>query len=228
MMDNGTDHFAPGLLGLRARGGGVLPVHRIFQFGMTNYLPAEQSPDTLQTTVEPQVRLHALSAVHTGPVVLNTSGAHALRPAIELALLIGQDSDNIPSETLPSIIIAYAACISFAGTNSVGEGDEGDRPLVFGEAVRAKDLGRYEVGHIILEINNVEKSSGDIAEMLVPISSILKHAVQITPLRTGDVVLTGWPPPTDGSNAMPPARPGDRLAGLISGLPPTHVSIGDE
>ncbi len=225
-MDNGADHFAPGPLALRVRGGGVLPVHRIFELGITNYPPAEQSPEALQSGVEPQVRLRPLSAVHTGPLVLNVSGSQALRPAIELALLIGQDSDCIPSETPLSIIMAFAACISFAETCSA-RGDEFDRQLVFGEAVRAKDLGRYEVGHIILEINDVEKSSGDIAEMLVPIRSILMHAMRIAPLRTGDIVLTGWPPPADGSLSRPIVKPGDRLTGLISGLSPAHVSIGD-
>jgi fumarylpyruvate hydrolase len=99
----------------------------------------------------------------------------------------------------------------------MGKGFDHSAPI--GDLVPAKELSKYKDGHVLLNVNGVERQAGDIADMIWSVPEVISALSRLVRLEPGDLIFTGTP---EGVAAV---ERGDVLEGFVSGLPPVRTKI---
>jgi fumarylpyruvate hydrolase len=213
------------------RGGGLFPVRRIFCVGR-NYAAHAREMGADPDREPPFFFTKPADAILTGgadmPYPPQTADLHH---EVELVVAIGTGGANIPVAEARSHIWGYAAGIDMTRRDLQGAAKKAGKPwdmgkgfdhsAPIGDMVPASEIGRKygEDGHVLLNVNGVERQEGDLADMIWSIPEIVATLSTFVTLAPGDLIFTGTP---EGVAAV---KPGDRLEGVISGLPPVTVTI---
>ena len=213
------------------RGGGLFPVRRIFCVGR-NYAAHAREMGADPDREPPFFFTKPADAILTGgadmPYPPQTADLHH---EVELVVAIGTGGANISVAEARSHIWGYAAGIDMTRRDLQGAAKKAGKPwdmgkgfdhsAPIGDMVPASEIGRKygEDGHVLLNVNGVERQEGDLADMIWSIPEIVATLSTFVTLAPGDLIFTGTP---EGVAAV---KPGDRLEGVISGLPPVTVTI---
>ncbi|MBM4345586.1 MAG: fumarylacetoacetate hydrolase family protein [Deltaproteobacteria bacterium] len=73
---------------------------------------------------------------------------------------------------------------------------------------------------IDLWVNDQPRQHGTLAEMIWPVADLLRHLQALVDVLPGDLVFTGTPA------GVGPLVPGDRVRGVVQGLPPVEFVVG--
>ena len=211
------------------RGGGLFPVRRIFCVGR-NYAAHAREMGHDPDRDPPFFFTKPADAILTGGADMPYPPAtEDLHHEVELVVAIGTGGADIPVEQAKSHIWGYAAGIDMTRRDIQGEAKKLGRPwdmgkgfdhsAPIGDIVPAKELGKYETGHVLLSVNGTERQDGDIADMIWSVAEVISLLSGLVRLAPGDLIFTGTP---EGVAAV---KPGDVLEGLVSGLPPVRTKI---
>ena len=219
----------PPVAAVPVRGGGLFPVRRIFCVGR-NYAAHAREMGHDPERDPPFFFTKPADAILTGGADMPYPPATKdLHHEVELVVAIGTGGANIPVEQAKSHIWGYAAGLDMTRRDVQGEakklgrpwdmGKGFDRSAPIGDIVRAAELGKYDAGHVLLNVNGTERQSGDIADMIWSIPEVISILSGLVRLEPGDLIFTGTP---EGVAAV---KPGDVLEGFVSGLPPVTARI---
>ena len=219
----------PPVAAVPVRGGGLFPVRRIFCVGR-NYAAHAREMGHDPDREPPFFFTKPADAILTGGADMPYPPATKdLHHEVELVVAIGTGGANIPVEQAKSHIWGYAAGLDMTRRDVQGEakklgrpwdmGKGFDRSAPIGDIVRAAELGKYDAGHVLLNVNGTERQSGDIADMIWSIPEVISILSGLVRLEPGDLIFTGTP---EGVAAV---KPGDVLEGFVSGLPPVTARI---
>lgn len=144
----------------------------------------------------------------------------------ELAVVLGCGGRDVPEGEAMGLVAGYCCAsensvrdwqahspTAFAGKNFFRSGAVGPWITPAGEIANPHDL------QLRTFLNGEPVQDGWTGDMLFPIPAIISYLSRITPLRSGDTILTGTPSGV-GMRRVPPLwlRPGDALAVDIEGL----------
>ena len=219
----------PPVAAVPVRGGGLFPVRRIFCVGR-NYAAHAREMGHDPDRDPPFFFTKPADAILTGGTDMPYPPATKdLHHEVELVVAIGTGGANIPVEQAKPHIWGYAAGLDMTRRDVQGEakklgrpwdmGKGFDRSAPIGDIVRAAELGKYDAGHVLLNVNGTERQSGDIADMIWSIPEVISILSGLVRLEPGDLIFTGTP---EGVAAV---KPGDVLEGFVSGLPPVTARI---
>ena len=211
------------------RGGGLFPVRRIFCVGR-NYAAHAREMGHDPDREPPFFFTKPADAILTGGADMPYPPAtEDLHHEVELVVAIGTGGADIPVEQAMAHIWGYAAGIDMTRRDLQGEAKKLGRPwdmgkgfdhsAPIGELVPATALGKYETGHVLLNVNGTERQEGDIADMIWSVAEVISILSGLVRLAPGDLIFTGTP---EGVAAV---KPGDVLEGFVSGLPPVRTTI---
>jgi fumarylpyruvate hydrolase len=213
------------------RGGGLVPVRRIFCVGR-NYAAHAREMGHDPDREPPFFFTKPADAIVTGGADMPYPPASQdLHHEVELVVAIGTGGAEIPVEAAKDHIWGYAAGLDMTRRDLQGEAKKLGRPwdmgkgfdhsAPIGDLVPAAELGRKygSDGHVMLMVNGVERQEGDIADMIWTIPEVIAALSRLVRLEPGDLIFTGTP---EGVAAV---KPGDVLEGLVSGLPPVRTRI---
>ena len=219
----------PPVAAVPVRGGGLFPVRRIFCVGR-NYAAHAREMGHDPDREPPFFFTKPADAILTGGADMPYPPATKdLHHEVELVVAIGTGGANIPVEQAKSHIWGYAAGLDMTRRDVQGEAKKLGRPwdmgkgfdhaAPIGDIVRAAELGKYDAGHVLLNVNGTERQSGDIADMIWSVPEVISILSGLVRLEPGDLIFTGTP---EGVAAV---KPGDVLEGFVSGLPPVTARI---
>jgi fumarylpyruvate hydrolase len=211
------------------RGGGLFPVRRIFCVGR-NYAAHAREMGHDPDREPPFFFTKPADAILTsGADMPYPPATKDLHHEVELVVAIGTGGADIPVEQAMAHIWGYAAGIDMTRRDLQGEAKKLGRPwdmgkgfdhsAPIGELVPATALGKYETGHVLLNVNGTERQEGDIADMIWSVAEVISILSGLVRLAPGDLIFTGTP---EGVAAV---KPGDVLEGFVSGLPPVRTKI---
>jgi fumarylpyruvate hydrolase len=211
------------------RGGGLFPVRRIFCVGR-NYAAHAREMGHDPDREPPFFFTKPADAILTGGADMPYPAAtEDLHHEVELVVAIGTGGASISAADARNAIWGYAVGLDMTRRDLQGEAKKLGRPwdmgkgfdhsAPIGDLVPAKELGKYQDGHILLNVNGVERQSGDIADMIWTVPEVISALSRLVRLEPGDLIFTGTP---EGVAAV---KPGDVLEGFVSGLPPLKTKI---
>jgi fumarylpyruvate hydrolase len=220
---------APAIPAVPVRGGGLFPVRRVFCVGR-NYAAHAREMGADPDREPPFFFSKPADAILTGGADMPYPPAtEDLHHELELVVAIGTGGADISVTEAKSHIWGYAAGIDMTRRDLQGAAKKAGKPwdmgkgfdysAPIGELVPAKELGKYEVGHVMLYVNEEERQEGDIADMIWSVAEVISCLSSLVRLAPGDLIFTGTP---EGVAAV---KRGDLLEGLISGLPPVKTRI---
>jgi fumarylpyruvate hydrolase len=94
-----------------------------------------------------------------------------------------------------------------------------DHSAPIGEIVPVGNFGRFESGHILLNVNGAERQEGDLLDMIWSVPEVIAALSRLVELQPGDLIFTGTP------EGVAEVKRGDELEAMISGLPPLRVRV---
>ena len=94
-----------------------------------------------------------------------------------------------------------------------------EESAVMGPLRRYAECGLIEAGAITLRINGDVKQSGDIADLIWPVTDVIAILSKFYRLDAGDLIFTGTPA------GVGPVVPNDEITGEIEGLMPVRTTI---
>jgi fumarylpyruvate hydrolase len=220
---------APAIPAVPVRGGGLFPVRRVFCVGR-NYAAHAREMGADPDREPPFFFSKPADAILTGGADMPYPPAtEDLHHELELVVAIGTGGADISVTEAKSHIWGYAAGIDMTRRDLQGAAKKAGKPwdmgkgfdysAPIGELVPAKELGKYEVGHVMLYVNEEERQEGDIADMIWSVAEVISCLSSLVRLAPGDLIFTGTP---EGVAAV---KRGDLLEGVISGLPPVKTRI---
>jgi fumarylpyruvate hydrolase len=211
------------------RGGGLFPVRRIFCVGR-NYAAHAREMGHDPDREPPFFFTKPADSILTGGADMPyPTATEALHHEVELVVAIGTGGASISAARATDHIWGYAAGLDMTRRDLQGDAKKMGRPWDMGKAfdysapigdlVPASALGKYETGHIRLEVNGAARQEGDIADMIWNVAEVIAALSRLVRLEPGDLIFTGTP---EGVAAV---TAGDVLEGFISGLPPVRTRI---
>jgi len=168
------------------------------------------------------------SIIPTGGQIVIPSASSDVHHEVELVAEIGSECKNVPVGEAMSTIRAYAVGLDMTARDlqsvakqkglpwTVAKGFDTFAPL--GPLVLADgiDPGNLEIR---LEVNGVLRQRGNTSLMIFSLPKLIAYVSTVFSLMPGDLIYTGTP------EGVGPVRPGDRLVGTITGLPPLEVTV---
>ncbi|MBN9104012.1 MAG: fumarylacetoacetate hydrolase family protein [Propionibacteriaceae bacterium] len=196
----------------------VLPRSKVVGIGR-NYLEhaAERG---VEAPTEPLVFLKPNTAViGPGEPIVYPEETGDLHYEGELAVVIGRICRRVPAERAADVIFGYTVANDVTAR---------DLQASDGQWARAKGfdsfcpLGPWIVTHLSLEeagtleltttLNGEPRQSGNTAQLIHPIATLISHVSAFTTLLPGDVILTGTP------SGIGPMEVGDSVSVTIGGV----------
>ena len=213
------------------RGGGLFPVRRIFCVGR-NYAAHAREMGHDPDREPPFFFTKPADSILTGGADMPYPPATKdLHHEVELVVALQGGGVNIEAANARSLIWGYAVGLDMTRRDVQGEAKKLGRPwdmgkgfdhsAPIGDLVPAAELGRKygTEGHILLNVNGVERQSGDLADLIWSVDEVIAALSRLVRLAPGDLIFTGTP---EGVAAV---KAGDVLEGLVSGLPPVTTRI---
>lgn len=200
----------------------LFPVHRIYCVGRNYAEHAREmghDPDR-----EPPFFFSkpADAVVMDGATIAYPPLTSDLHHEAELVVAIGTGGANIPEAEAAAHIWGYAVGNDLTRRDLQAEAKKKGRPwdmakgfdrsAVIGPLHPVSAVGHPASGAITLSVNGDLRQSGDLAEMIWPVPSVVSILSRAVTLQPGDLIMTGTPA---GVGAL---QPGDRCEVAIEGL----------
>jgi fumarylpyruvate hydrolase len=219
---------APPVPAVAVRGGGLFPVRRIFCVGR-NYAAHAREMGHDPDREPPFFFTKPADAIVTGAEMPYPVATSDLHHEVELVVAIGTGGRDIAEADAKRHIWGYAIGIDMTRRDLQAEAKKLGRPwdmakgfdqsAPIGEIVPAGELGAFESGHVLLNVNGVERQEGDLGDMIWNVPEVIAALSRLVELQAGDLIFTGTP------EGVAEVKRGDELEGMISGLPPLRVRV---
>jgi fumarylpyruvate hydrolase len=219
---------APPVPAVPVRGGGLFPVRRIFCVGR-NYAAHAREMGHDPDREPPFFFTKPADAIVTGGEMPYPVATSELHHEVELVVAIGTGGRDIAEADAKRHIWGYAIGIDMTRRDLQAEAKKLGRPwdmakgfdqsAPIGEIVPAGELGAFESGHVLLNVNGVERQEGDLGDMIWSVPEVIAALSRLVELQAGDLIFTGTP------EGVAEVKRGDELEGMISGLPPLRVRV---
>ncbi|KAG1648071.1 Fumarylpyruvate hydrolase [Nymphon striatum] len=204
------------------------PVRRIFCVGR-NY--AEHIREMGNDERDPPFYFTkpADAVVENGSTINYPKATSDLHHEVELVLAIGAAGSDITLDDALSHVWGAAVGIDFTRRDLQSVAKKAGRPwdmakgfdqsAPIGALVPMVQLGDLTTGRIALSVNDENRQTGDLSEMIWPAADCVAHLSTLVDLAPGDLIMTGTPA---GVSAV---GRGDQMVAQIDGMPPLSVSI---
>ncbi len=207
------------------------PVHRIFCVGRNyeahaiemGFAPDREAP--FYFTKTPSAICHSGSAIPYPP---GTENCHY---EMELVVAIGCPAFRIAAAEALSAVYGYACGLDLTRRDLQNTARDKGRPWDLGKdfenaAVIAPITPREAFGAVTdqrvrLVQNGVVKQDARLSDLIWSVAELIAHLSRFYHLLPGDLLYTGTPA------GVGPIAPGDVLEGMIDGLDPVVLTIGD-
>ena len=200
----------------------LFPVHRIYCVGR-NYAehavemghdPTREPPFFFQKNPD-----NLLLPGEDFPYPGRTSDVHF---EIELVVALGKGGQAVPVESALDLVYGYAVGLDMTRRDLQGEAKKLGRPWEVGKAfeasapcsavVPAASIGHPTSGAVWLEVNDVQRQKGDLAQMIWKVPEMISYLSALFTLQPGDLIFSGTPA---GVGAI---TRGDRLNGGVENV----------
>ncbi|MFQ8430629.1 fumarylacetoacetate hydrolase family protein [Amaricoccus sp. W119] len=149
---------------------------------------------------------------------------------IELVVALGAGGRDIPEAEAESKILGYAVGLDMTRRDLQGQAKKAGRPWELAKAFehsapcgpivpREALAGPLSKGAISLRLNGEIRQKGDLGDLIWTIPETISKLSELFELAPGDLILTGTPA------GVGPVQRGDRLSGVIAGLPALDVEV---
>jgi len=149
---------------------------------------------------------------------------------VELVVAMKSGGRNITTETALDHVYGYAVGIDLTRRDLQQAARKKERPWEIGKSFDhsapcgalqpATKIGHPAEGRIWLSINDTDRQSGDLAELIWSVPEIITKLSEQVTLAAGDVIFTGTPA------GVGPLAAGDRVRCGIDGVGTLAVTIG--
>ena len=147
------------------------------------------------------------------------SASNNVHHEVELVVALHSGGRNIVVEDTSRHIYGYAVGIDMTRRDLQGEAKKAGRPWEIAKAfdhsapiseiTPKTDIGLLERAGISLHVNEAQRQSSDISEMIWTVPEIISELSKLFELHAGDMIFTGTP------SGVGPVQPGDRLRAAI-------------
>jgi fumarylpyruvate hydrolase len=219
---------APPVPAVPVRGGGLFPVRRIFCVGR-NYAAHAREMGHDPDREPPFFFTKPADAIVTGGEMPYPAATSELHHEVELVVAIGAGGRDIAETDAKAHIWGYAIGIDMTRRDLQAEAKKLGRPwdmakgfdhsAPIGEIVPVGNFGRFESGHILLNVTGAERQEGDLLDMIWSVPEVIAALSRLVELQPGDLIFTGTP------EGVAEVKRGDELEAMISGLPPLRVRV---
>ena len=148
---------------------------------------------------------------------------------VELLVALGSGGSDIEPGSALDAVYGYAVALDMTRRDLQGECKQAGRPWEVGKAFEhsapcgdlqpASVVGHPSAGAIELWINDEQRQSGDLDQMIWKVPEIIASLSALFTLAAGDVILTGTPA------GVGPVRRGDTLHARIDGVGELHTQV---
>jgi len=152
-----------------------------------------------------------------------------LHHELEMVVALAAGGRDIPATAALSCVYGYGLGIDFTRRDLQAEAKRLGRPWALAKAfdgaapcselVPATVIGHPERGAIRLEVNGVERQSGDLAQMSWKVPEIIAELSALVRLAAGDLLFTGTPA------GVAAVERGDHLRGSLEGVAGLEVTL---
>lgn len=171
----------------------------------------------------------ATSVIYEGEEIVIPSFSRECHHEAELAVLIGKEGKDIPTEEALEHVAGYGVAIDLTLRDVQGELKKKGLPwdiakgfdtaCPLSDFVPAATVADPQELRIRLTVNDEVRQDGSTSMMIHSVAAIISHMSNIFTLEPGDVILTGTPA---GVSAI---KSGDRLRAEIPGVAALRVSV---
>ena len=150
------------------------------------------------------------------------SASHDVHHEVQLVVALHSGGKNIAVSDAPQHIYGYAVGIDMTRRDLQADAKKAGRPwevaksfdgsAPISEITSKSEIGILERAGISLHVNESQRQSSDISEMICSVSEIISELSKLFELHAGDIIFTGTP---SGVGAV---RTGDKLRATIEGL----------
>lgn len=208
------------IVGTRKR----FPVHRIYCVGQ-NYADHAREMGSDPDRQEPFFFSKPADAVVTSRRTLVFPRATAnLHYEVELVVALAKGGSDVSKEQAADLIFGYTIGLDMTRRDLQAEAKKNGRPWDMAKGFdESAPLGALVpglpplAGRIALTVNEEERQSGDLNQMIWSVTEIIACLSKLVVLRPGDLIFTGTPA------GVGPVQPGDRLHGAIDGCPALDI-----
>ena len=210
---------------------GTYPIGRIFCVGRNYAAHAAEMGVEVDREAPFYFTKSAANAVPSGAEVPYPPGTGDYHHEMELAVALGRQLFQADSAEAGAAIFGYCCALDMTRRDlQILErkkqrpwdlGKDVENGAVFGPLTRAADWQPRDDTAIRLSVNGEKRQAATLSELVWTIDEILAHLSGFYHLRPGDLILTGTPA------GVGPVRPGDRLLGIVEGLDPVELALGE-
>ena len=153
-----------------------------------------------------------------------------LHHEVELIVAMKSGGLNIPADKALDHVYGYAVGIDLTRRDLQQAARKKERPWEIGKSFDhsapssalqpASRIGHPEKGRIWLNVNGVEKQTGDLTELIWNVPEIIMKLSQQVSLAAGDIIMTGTPAGVSALTA------GDSIECGVDGIGTLKVTIG--
>ena len=226
-----SEFESPALPTAPVEGGGAYPVRRIFCVGRNYAAHAAEMGHEVDREAPFYFTKSAFALERAGGTIPYPPGTGNFHYEMELVVALGAPAFKASREAAEAAIWGYACGLDMTRRDLQQQAREKQRPwdlgkdversAVIGEITRAADFGALGPQRIALSVNGQVRQDATLDELIHKVPEVIAHLSGFYRLGPGDLIYTGTPA------GVGPVEPGDRLEGLIEGLAPIAVTIGD-
>lgn len=213
---------------LRIKGDGEMTIGKIVCL-LRNYR-AHAAEMKVAPPKEPYFFLKpSTSIVHDGGKVVIPPHSRNIHHEVELAVVIGRVASKVPKAEALKYVRAYAVLIDVTARDVQDEAKKESRPWAaakgfdtfapISEAVLSEIVGDPHTLEIWLKVNGEMRQTGNTAEMIFDVPTVIEYVSHIMTLEPGDVIATGTP---EGVGLL---RAGDEVEAFVERVGTVKVQV---
>ena len=157
------------------------------------------------------------------------SASHNVHHEAELVVALQSGGKNIATADAAQHIYGYAVGLDMTRRDLQAEAKKAGKPWEVAKSfdhsapvsviTPKSDIGMLERASISLHVNNDQRQSSDISEMIWSVPEIISELSKLFELHAGDIIFTGTP------SGVGPVQPGDRLRAGIAGVGELNLRV---
>jgi fumarylpyruvate hydrolase len=141
---------------------------------------------------------------------------------VELVVALGKGGSNVDPDDALDLVFGYAVGLDMTRRDRQGEAKQLGRPwevaksfdgsAPIGAIVPVGQCGHLATGAITLDVDGVRRQTGDLADLIWDVPSLIAELSRFFVLAPGDLIFTGTP------SGVGEVKRGQVMTGAISGL----------
>ncbi len=174
---------------------------------------------------------HADSVVESGGTLDFPRQTDLLHHEVELVVAIGRGGRDVAPDAALALVYGYAVGLDMTRRDLQAEAKRLGRPwelaksfdqsCPIGALMPTSRIDHPTAGAITLTVNGEVRQSGDLSQMIWPVSDAIAFLSRYVTLLPGDLIMTGTPA------GVGPVQPGDRLVGTCAGVGTVEITYRD-